>query len=103
MEKYIVLLFVLFTQAAYAQSNCGVPKMYITAEYDEHGKLIPRNYPIVLTAINCMTPTEYKKWKRKRKPVRIVCRNSFNQHQLDSLKQIDARIDSFLERQNKKK
>lgn len=63
--KYILLLLVLSYGTVHAQSHCGVPSMTITAEYDEHGKLIPRNYPIVLTALNCMTPTEYKKWKRK--------------------------------------
>lgn len=40
--------------------------------------------------------------QRSYTPVRIECSNSFSQHQLDSLKRIDARIDSFLERQNKK-
>lgn len=63
--KYILLLLVLSYGTTRAQSHCGVPPMYITAAYDKHGKLIPRNYPIRLDASNTMTPTEYKKWKRK--------------------------------------
>jgi len=50
---------------------------------------------ILLVIASCSTPRTYV-------PVRIECRNSFNQQQLDSLKRIDARIDSFLNRENKK-
>lgn len=50
---------------------------------------------ISIILASCSTPRVYT-------PVRVECRNSFNQQQLDSLKRIDARIDSFLNRQNKK-
>lgn len=98
MAKYILLLIILFSQTVQAQDHCGVPSMYITAAYDKEGKLIPKNYPILLTGNNCTTITRH----RRRKCKRFQCGNYFTRHQLDSLKRIDERIDSFLNRQNKK-